>query len=439
MTTPRHRPRSLAFGLAAVLAFTLQLAGCGDAPDAASVVLVSIDTLRPDHLGCYGYHRDTSPAIDELRRDAVLFSEAFAPAPSTLPSHASLFSSLLPQHHGASMTRSVPLPETVLTLAEVLQAAGYRTAAFTGAGQLHSAFGFGQGFEVYHQPVADLAGAVDEATRWLDGLSGEPFFVFLHTYEVHHPYDPELALLEQFAPDYDGELPAEISVELLRRINDGELELSEQDLDLVVSAYDAEIREMDRSLGRLLEQLRARGLYEESMIVLTSDHGEEFGEHGWVGWHSHTLYDELLRVPLIVKLPGGRSAGTTIEAPARLIDVAPTITEVAGAPIPPDFDGVDLLGERPPSEVPIVAMIDHGSNDFEALRLRHWKWFAGRLFDLRTDPRELTDLAMAKPEVAAQLEARLRKLVGERQVPVAEAIEPDEETLEQLRALGYLQ
>jgi len=416
----------------------IAMLGCSQPPPA--VVLISVDTLRPDHLGCYGYSRETSPSIDSLRRDAVLFARASAHSPSTLPSHASLFSSLLPQQHGASAASAIPLPEEVLTLAEHLrEAGGYRTAAFTGAGQMNSVFGLDQGFEIYREPVPALAMAVEEALDWIDSLGGEPFFVFLHTYEVHHPYEPSPDDLAGFAPRYTGELPSTISVDLLREINAHEAEIGAEDLDYIVSAYDAEIVAMDRSIGQLIEAMRSRGLYENSLIVLTSDHGEEFSEHGTVGWHSHTLYEELLRVPLILKLPGGDLAGTTVETSARLIDVAPTIVEAVGLASPPEFGGSALLGDRPSRSSPVVARIDHGSLEVESLRVEHWKWFAGRLYDLRTDPNEQRDLAAAKPELAARLEARLQQLVAEGPSMTAVAVDPDEETLEQLRALGYLQ
>ncbi len=174
-----------------------------------NLVVVSVDTLRADHLGCYGYPRPTSPEIDRFRRDAALFEQAIAQAPSTLPSHASLLTSLVPQRHGASWAARRALPEEVVTLPEVLRRHGYRTAAFTGGGQMHPSNGLAQGFDLYRVTgPLPLAETVAAALPWLDEHREGPFFLFLHTYETHHPYPPDPETLALFDGGYDGPLPA---------------------------------------------------------------------------------------------------------------------------------------------------------------------------------------------------------------------------------------
>ena len=287
------------------------------------MVLVSIDTLRPDHLGCYGYTRPTSPNLDAFRKDAVLFDQAFAHAPSTLASHAAILASLLPPHHGASISNDLALPREVLTLAEVLKEAGYTTASYNGGIQLDPAWGLDQGFDVYASvkprgaPAESLvdktdrfAHQVDRAAAWIRGRRSPGFFLFLHTYEVHHPYSPEPDDLALFRGSYDGPLPDLVTVELLKEVNGGKRPVDDRDRQHIVDTYDAEIRSMDRAFGTLVALLKERKLYDAALVIVTSDHGEEFGEHGQMGWHSHTLYDELLRVPLLVKLPKSRRAGS---------------------------------------------------------------------------------------------------------------------------------
>lgn len=442
------------------------------------VILISIDTLRADHLGCYGYSAAVSPAIDRFRQDAVLFEQAIAQAPSTLPSHASMLSSRWPEHHGAFFLRKNALPGDILTLPEVLEASGYRTAAFTGGGQMAPEFGLGQGFEVYEVagPQATTLGTTNRGLRWieeqLNELQEEPFFLFLHTYEVHHPYTPRTEDLEALAPDYQGSLPAKISKELLKRINRGERPLVPGDLDYIIAAYDAEIRSMDAALGDFFEALARKGLYDRAVIVLTSDHGEEFGERGWVGWHSHTLHDELLAVPLLIKLPKSQHAGLSVAAQVRSIDIAPTILSLLGATKPADFDGVDLRGlmENPTFDPQLPALSqqdtqlgithasmrrgpwklypnrlfhmqklqpDAGRLDYLKGRIA-WAFKAERLYDLAQDPRELNDVGGRQGDRLQNLETLRNRLLAHRPAPTPAAATPDRATLERLEALGYI-
>ncbi len=406
-----------------------------------NLVVVSVDTLRADHLGCYGYPRPTSPEIDRFRRDAALFEHAIAQAPSTLPSHASLLTSLVPQRHGASWAARRALPEEVVTLPEVLRRHGYRTAAFTGGGQMHPSNGLAQGFDLYRVTgPLPLAETVAAALPWLDEHREGPFFLFLHTYETHHPYTPDPETLALFDGGYDGPLPAKIRVGLLDRVNRGELAIGPRDLAHIVAAYDAEIRSMDRGFGELVRQLRERGLYDRTAIVLTSDHGEEFGEHERVGWHSHSLYDELLRVPLLIRFPGGRHAGAAVAAQVRSLDVAPTALAALGIAPPPEFEGVDLAAILAGHGAPLAAVSRRDVRDLEIVSLRTagWKLYGERLFDLAADPGERVDVAAAHPEAVAALRRLLAEATAAGPVAPAPAAEPDRRLLEELRALGYV-
>lgn len=420
---------------------------CSDAPAprfGANVILFSIDTLRADHLGCYGYERPTSPTIDELSSDAILFRVAIAHAPSTLASHASIFTSQVPQHHGASFARLTALPPDAVGLATVLKASGYHTASFNGGGQLSAEFGLDQGFEEYRSfPGAQgrFDRVLPRVLAWLGQARVRPFFLFLHTYGVHASYRPQPGYLALFRGPYDGPLPERISQLLLNRINSGQLPVDAADRQHIVAAYDAEIRWVDEHLGQLVQHLKGTGLYNDTLIAVTSDHGEELGERGRIGLHSHTLYDELLRVPLVVKLPHARHAGVRVDVPVRSIDIAPTILGALGIPAPATFDGEDLLARLGGTRAapPAVCWLDAPSPaDGTALRTAEWKLDRGRLYDLVRDPGETRDLAAQRGNVVAALERQRDAILAARPLPSAQRVQPSKELQEQLHALGYV-
>ena len=450
----------------ALVAIVLGLSGCAAPPatpvaaDGPNVLLISIDTLRPDHLGCYGYGPPTSPALDAFRDDAVLFTTAIAQAPSTLHSHASILTSMLPHHHGAGWGGKTRLDESAVTVTEVLRDAGYATAAFTGPGQMDPIFGLDQGFDLYEKVGGQSFHLTSlRGLEWIDEHSAReeerPFFLFLHTYETHHPYSPPADLLALFDGDYAGPLPPSIDLDILRAINRGDLEISDADLDHIVATYDAEIRSMDTALGDLLTALRERGLYDDTLIVFTSDHGEEFGEHGVVGWHSHTLYDELLRIPLLIKYPGGKHAGATVEGQVRSLDVAPSILAAAAIEPPDRFAGVDLAplaaAGATTTELAAVSRIDRvWSRDLTSIRTERWKLMPppktqrGQskslwLFDLEADPGEQWDTASSHLAVKTELEEALAAAVASRKRLQGEQVAPTKTTLDDLRKLGYIE
>lgn len=443
------------------------------APPKVNVVLVSIDTLRADHLGCYGYRPPTSPWIDAFSHEALLYEESIAAAPSTLPSHASMLTSLVGPHHGASIARGTGLALAHLTLAEVLREHGYATASWNGGAQLDALYGLDQGFELYDsvnpqnrpkskRSVDRLDQTVTKGLAWIDGLArGRAFFLFLHSYEVHSPYTPDPELRALFGRT-ETRLADAVSGEDLERFRNGEWALEPGDLRHVIACYDAEIRSADRAFGRLIDGLKERELLDSTVVVLTSDHGEEFGEHGVVGWHSHTLFDELLRVPLLVRPPGGHPWGERVRHQVGGIDLAPTILDAAGIEPPPIFEGRSVLGltgeGAPIPERPVLSARDLSERGMErqphriSLRGGGWKWIAqkrfirrrwvesGRLFDLPRDPGETRDVRKLSLENRAR-ERAMRSRVASWEAarrPVTQQVAPPSDLLKQLRALGYM-
>jgi len=320
-----------------------------------NLVLVSIDSLRPDHLGCYGYGRPTSPFLDSLAEGGVRFENAVSTTSWTLPSHASLFTGLLGPTHGV-VDNGLALSEDHRTLAELLKEAGYHTAGFFGGPYLHPTFGLAQGFDVYEscmtttpdsagdEAVRDSASAPDgpshhdvtgprtreEVARWADGRSAagseEPFFLFLHLWDVHYDFEAPEEFEALFVdPDYSGPADGRLMSNALIRPG-----MNREDLAHVLALYDAEIRFTDHVLEGIFADLEERGLLEDTLVVVTADHGEEFFEHGQKG-HNKSLFDEVLRIPLLVSWPGQLDGGRVVEDQVQLVDLMPTLLGFAGA------------------------------------------------------------------------------------------------------------
>jgi arylsulfatase A-like enzyme len=409
-----------------------------------NVILISIDTLRADHLGCYGYHRNTSANIDLFSRDCILFKNAIAQAPSTLPSHASMFTSVIPPHHGAYYAYRRAVPAKLDTLAEVMQRHGYGTVSYNGGGQVAAIFGMDQGFDVYESMELDFKHPVLKAINWIEENPDRKFFMFLHSYEVHHPYTPGPEHLALFEQDYAGQLPErEISGQLLEKINEKEMEITEEDGQHIINTYDAEIHSMDEAFGKLIAFLKEKDLYEDTLIVFTSDHGEEFGEHGQWGWHSHTLYDELLKVPLLVKLPQTEYASTVVEQQVRIMDIAPTVLEILGLAVPESFEGENLLHRADGKMKPVLFAFSEKDCVAEklprSLRTMEWKLLGNRLYDLQADPAETSDVAESNEDMTRFLRLKMDEILSAREAAAdGELIEMDEKTEEALRSLGYI-
>ena len=428
-----------------------------------NVILVSIDTLRADHLGCYGYGRDTSPRIDQMAREGVLFRHATAASSWTLPSHASLFTGLIPSRHGAvQFGLTTPLREELTTLPELLWDAGYDTAGFVGGAYVAAALGFAQGFDLYRDigPFAlTLARApftenVAAARRWMAKRLTAPFFVFLHTYQVHTPYAPPPPYDLMFDPGYDGPYRSQFTLEDRARLGPHPA-LEPSVLGHLQALYDGEIRQMDTAMGDLVDFLHTSGLAANTCVIFTADHGEEFDDHGDL-FHDHAkLYDELIRVPLIVWGPPCAGAGRTVDEPVALVDVLPTLLTVAGLPARAQLDGQSfasaLAGGSLPTGRFIYSEVDgsiaHTSGAAAAVRAddaklirsdvggTHTEW----LFDLREDPAERVNRIGSRPEIEARLGAALDALRPGGVVAGAPAatVAPDPAALERLRALGY--
>ena len=329
--------RRAIFIVASVGMFAALGAGCvghktgDDAADTASlvvpranVVLISIDTLRADRLGCYGYARDTSPVIDALAAEGLRFSEAVSVTSWTLPAHATLLTGLYPAEHGL-VTDRIRLPESPPTLATILSEAGYHTAGIVSHVYLGSRWGFDRGFAAFdetlgagspHSVVAERV--VDKALKalgaWREEHGGKPLFLWLHIFDPHWAYVPPKPYDSLFDPDYEGGVDGGYAslrphIRALRRPGESAPALADRDLAHLEALYDGEVRYVDDQLGRFFTALRDAGLWEETLVAVVSDHGEEFMEHGSLEGHQWTLFDE------VVMVSGRRQAGGTCGAP----------------------------------------------------------------------------------------------------------------------------
>ncbi|MCC6846892.1 MAG: sulfatase [Deltaproteobacteria bacterium] len=414
------------------------------------VVLVSVDTLVPTHLGCYGYDRQTSPRLDAVANAGVVFERATSPAPWTLPAHASMLTGLYPSHHGLR-DHDVTLPESIATLASVLSSHGFATAAVVNSHNLSPLFGLERGFHQFEYVKEEVArrepsrGITDRAIEWLGQHHDERFFLFLHTYDVHSDYSSLPEYERQFVRPYTG--PADGTTAQMIRARTGRLTLDRTDARHLIDLYDAGIRQYDDELGRLLDAL---GDDPRTLLIVTSDHGEEFGEHGGF-LHGRTQFEEVVRIPLIVRGPGappGLRVGTTVS----LIDVMPTILAAVGVPAPGPLDGVDLaptwrgaaaaIGERT-----LFHEADHNNAEPDvtrAVRHDHEKLHFDRLsgatmlFDLATDPGEQTDVSRGRPELVEAFRADLEEFAKKHAATGGSSVTLTPEQIERLKSLGYV-
>ena len=459
------------------LASVLLAPGCRtSAPPPPNVLLVSIDSLRADHLGAYGHANDTSPTIDALAREGALFETAISSAPWTIPAHATMLSGLPPEVHGVTSYQRSLAPEAI-TLAEVLRDAGWTTAAFVSGPTVMAQYGFAQGFASYDESMVEpdrhksargqtspgLVKLVDGfLRRWNDDGRKAPFFVFLHMWDVHYDYAPPPPYDRMFDPDYRGDVTAD-DFTRNARIN---AKMDPRDLAHVRALYDGEIRYTDDHLGRIVATLRALDVLDDTIVVVTSDHGEEFFEHGLKG-HGVALYDEVIRIPLVVRWPARIAGGQRVREQVRLGDLAPTILGLAGVPAPAGFAAPELRTpdraldvspwitandgtERPalPAFSQTLIGLRHESVRTQGAKLiRRENPQSGKtrtmLYDLEADPLEKTDLAPRKPRPAfgPALQVMLAEWRAEtgRQKELATKLVPAREQEERLRALGYIE
>jgi arylsulfatase A-like enzyme len=430
------------------------------------VLLYVIDTLRADHLGVYGYGRPTSPAIDRFAGDGVLFRNARAQSSWTRTSMVSVMTGLLPQVHGVHQ-RGDALNRRLRTLAELLKEGGYETAGFVTNGNVSAAFGLDQGFDLYrylresHERFEfhQLSDRVHrDAVPWLEARAADrdrpPFFLYAHTTDPHAPYTPRQPFRDRFAAGVD---PAVGAIDRVLDISANREPAPAGIEDDLVALYDGEIAFNDHHFGRLVAELKRLGLYDSTLVVLLSDHGEEFREHG--GWeHGKTLYGEQLRIPLIVKLPGGAAAGREIDRVADQVDVLPTILDAVGLAPPEDVDGHSLLpyldepGGGPSFSEPSYAVLRLEEKRLRSVAAGGWKLIlddsafrrggAVELYRTLDDPLDLQELHDLRVLERGFLEQTLRAFEhalrrGSRR-STAEQAEVSDELRRRLKALGYV-
>ena len=394
------------------------------------VILITIDTVRPDHLGCYGYTAIATPSIDHLANTGARFTQAFTPVPITLPAHTSLLTGLFPLATGVHDFTGNRVATGMATLAGILHDHGYSTAAFVGAPVLDSRFGLNQGFDTYfdhfnlksgqevHLDAMKRPGdqVVDEALKWLVRRPSRPLFLWVHLYDAHSPYRPP----EPYAGRYRGR------------------------------PYDGEIAFADAQIGRLVAALTAQGLWERSLVVLVSDHGEGLGEHG-EKTHGFFIYNSTLHVACIIRVPG--AAPRVISDEVSLVDVMPTVLQALRLPLPAGLQGRSLLslvaGRAGETTSNLYAesyppLLHFGWNLLRGLEWHGWKYIETtrpELYDTRADPAEAKNLFTGNQAMALEMRNRLRTLVS-RYTPsaggAASAEAPtDPALLESLRSLGY--
>jgi arylsulfatase A-like enzyme len=444
-----HTSGRAIFGVILLL-FGALLSACTPAlPEGPNLVLVTLDTTRFDHTSLGSYERDTTPRLRALAAEGASFELAYAPTATTGPTHATLFTSLLPPEHGV-IKNGVALDGDLVTLADHLSAEGWRTAAFVSSYVMSERWGWSQGFG-HFDDVFDPAGATKRKKSWeghtVDGgfdrrasvtttrarawlerqRDGRPFFLFVHYYDPHAPYLPPVG--------FSGRFPSE----------------EPTPLDLSISAYDEEIAYTDDQLGSLLDALDEFGLAENTLVVVTADHGEGLLDHGHMG-HGVHLYDEQVRVPLLVRLPGVIAPGIRPDAPVEMLDVAPTLAELLGVPVPVEFTGRNLApvlrgeGSLDPLH-PVRLFRRHYAPKADrkspsgvqyGVRVGDWKYIErpaeGRpeLYNLRSDPGERHNVFTRHPDVAARLAPLLVR--GFEDAP---KLAPEE--AERLEALGYVE
>lgn len=438
--------------------------GCGEDRAARSLIVICIDTLRADHVGAYGYSRDTTPVIDAFSGQAVRFDRAISTSNWTVPSVASVLTSAIPSRHGAGVSGTIKhldkVPPSAIraglpTLAEVLRARGFRTGLFSANPFLYGSFK--RSFDsslVEKVPGEALA---DAALAWLAERPDMRNFLYVQFMDVHQPNLPPEPYFSYFETPGAGPRESRHSDWSFGALRDP------TDPDYLsfrahrIASYDGALRYVDFQIGRMLERMEALGVLREAVVVLYADHGEEFWDHAveqstqsddprgiWGIGHGHTMYQELLRVPLVVK-DGHRGAGRVVDCPVSLLDLAPTALALLGIPVPPSMEGEDLTPHLDGTAVcrrrALVAESPAYGPDSAALLAWPLKLVrrgdSSRLYDLESDPRERKDIASAHAEETRRMEKALARLLRNR-AQHGPATEIPKETLEQLRSLGYL-
>jgi arylsulfatase A-like enzyme len=449
------------------LALLAALGGCSE-PTRPNILIITVDTLRADHLGAFGDENAVTPNLDHLARSSTLFERAAAPMPMTRPSHFSMLTSKYPLEHGV-VNNSIALPESALSVAEIFDAAGYSTAAFVGVRLLSSKSGASQGFDHFDSPKDAIERPADEvvqrALAWLDDLPDNAnFFLWVHLFDPHIPYAPPAA----FRPAAAGDLTS-IDWKRLDEIaakNDGDIPAFM--LQQIESLYRGEISYVDHWIGRLLERVEGKFELDETFTIFTADHGECF-ENGIYFEHAYCLSQSALRIPLLIRYPRDFTPGDRIEQQASILDIPPTILRAAGLDEPVGLSGRPLqdareFGERrvllqhPHYQQKLINSLQEGRKHIQSVAGRpvirdfpdlnriglvgaNWKYIRGSdsamLFRLPPDGDEIKNLAAANPSIRREMSRQLRKLLRNTKRARVRP-EVDEELKKTLETLGYL-
>lgn len=424
---------------------------------APNIVLISIDSLRADHLHSYGYARQTSPNIDALASSGAVFETVISPTSWTLPAHMTLMTSLAPEEHGV-ITNRLRLGANVDTLPMRLQRAGYTTAGFVSATYLDGLYGFSRGFDEYDDyTLLRVAGeksraavtsqqvaqrAINFLHQHSDTRDARPFFLFLHFFDVHYNYNPPQPFARMFDGSYAGHATGDVDM-----VREG---MSSRDLNHVVALYDGEIAWVDANIGNILATLHRLGIDDNTIVAITADHGEEFLEHGQAA-HYKTLYDEVLRVPLVIHYPGHVVAGRRLQGQVRLMDVAPTLLALAGLPVAKPHSGTGarslacLMTSPGPRSAPVLPAFGDLRGEVASVRtggaklIRNLRTHREEFYDLASDPGERTNLDALPKTQRDQLRIILDRWRSTANNPSNAQADLDEEEKASLRSLGYMQ
>jgi arylsulfatase A-like enzyme/Tfp pilus assembly protein PilF len=394
------------------------------------VVLISLDTCRADYIVCYGYRRARTPNIDAVAGGGILFKNVVSPVPLTLPAHSTMMTGTIPPYHGAHDNLDYRLGDSNVTLAEILKEKGYATGAVIAAFILDSRFGLNQGFDYYSDKfdeemnemgIAERRGeeVTDYGIKWLDEHKDEPFFLFLHYYDPHLPYDAPAPFEPQFFKDR-------------------------------YSLYAAEVSYADHCIGQVIDKLKSLGIYDSTLIIIAGDHGEAIGEHSEQS-HSYFIYDEVVKVPLIFKPPGKRQ-GRKIDDLVGLVDIAPTVCsllgidslpQVQGQDLSPYFKGKDGVNKERHIYCESMTPTKYNCSSLLGAVTRRFKYIQAprpELYDLIEDPDEIKNLAESQPQRARIMQDRLKRIVEDsvRKSGSDSQLELDDEARQKLESLGYV-
>jgi len=448
------RPLALALGFACLAVLPLGSCAPSRPRPPQGILVLLVDCLRYDHVGMDGAKLPATPSLDATRDESVVFRRAFSVSSWTRPSVPSLLTGLYPTEHGlgdfvtaGAKVEAQALSPEVTTLAEGMKAAGYRTALVAYQAQLSPRFGMDQGFDFYNNNTMGAEKIHRRFLGWLDEEPGKPFFAYLHYLDVHWPYCPPAETRGKFDPEPDRIQWCENWRKLRDDIRSGAVLLTDDDKRALAARYAEELLALDGQIGAFFAELKKRGLWDDTLIVVTADHGEELAERGGIE-HGHTLYDELLHVPFLWKLPAswGRARGRSVDELIETRSLLPTLFDLVGQPVAKEVSAPSLLPwltGHPPETKP-YAYVAAEANGMFSVRTESRKAIftaekdSWQLYDLTSDPGERSDLAASRPRELAEMQGLLRRWRQGLHPIGATAATLDAETEERLRSLGYL-